>query len=215
MAEPQGRGKAGWRAFAEDERQISDAQQPLNPKVTTLTGAAAVASLLLAVAVVVVGFLQTPTYEASAEVRVGFYNRGAQQTFLADNGAGLQALIQAITYAIHSRPVADEVVGRTGLQMPSPKFLSNLTVSSAGLNTIRITYEDTDPLQSADVANTTAEVSGERISQTNIAGSKLTATVVQRASVPESPVRPNPIRNGISLRWQRDSLSVWLGAPSY
>ena len=60
---------------------------------------AAVASLLVAVAVGVASFLQTPKYEASAQVRVD-QKQGPQQTNLAVSGEmiltdpkGLQALI--------------------------------------------------------------------------------------------------------------------------
>ena len=48
-----------------------------------------------------------------------------------------------------------------------------------------------------DVVNAIADVSSERISQASTGANNLTATVWERATVPSTPVRPDPVRNGL------------------
>ena len=67
----------------------------------------------------------------------------------------------------------------------------------AAPNFIRLTYEGTDPYKVKKIVDTVGEVSSERISETSAAGSNLTATVWEKAIVPESPVSPHPLRNGL------------------
>jgi uncharacterized protein involved in exopolysaccharide biosynthesis len=91
--------------------------------VSMKTALAAV--VLVALAVTSASLLQTPTYEASAQVWVD-QKPGDQQTYVSGSGEmiktlppggeGLQAIIQVLLIAIDSRPVAEEAVERLGLQ---------------------------------------------------------------------------------------------------
>src|SRR5215212_1327256 len=90
---------------------------------TAMVMRATMASLLVAVAVGVASLLQTPKYEASAQLWVD-WQQGDQQNNLAGNLAGgpriridipedrvrLQELTLMLTYAIDSRPVAEEAI---------------------------------------------------------------------------------------------------------
>jgi capsular polysaccharide biosynthesis protein len=165
---------------------------------------AAVASLLVAVAVGVASFLQTPKYEASAQVRVD-QKQGPQQTNLAVSGEmiltdpkGLQALIGGMVNTTDSRPLAEETLRRLGLRMERAELLDNLTVEQVeNTSLIVLSYKGTDPVQAKQIANTVGKVSSELISERSVAGSKLRATVYEDAIVPTTPVSPKPLRGGL------------------
>ena len=165
---------------------------------------AAVASLLVAVAVGVASLLQTPKYEASAQVRVD-QKQGPQQTNLAVSGEmiltdpkGLQALIGGMVNTTDSRPLAEETLRRLGLRMERAELLDNLTVEQVeNTSFIVLSYKGTDPVQAKQIANTAGEVSSELLSERSVAGSKLRATVYEDAIVPTTPVSPTPLRNGL------------------
>ena len=134
----------------------------------------AVASLLVAVAVSAASFLQTPEYEASAQVRVD-QGQGDQQRYVTESGeeiqtlypkgARLQAIILTLAPFIDSQPVAQEAIQRLGLRMEAAELLDNLTAEQVeNTNFIRISYKGTDPVQAKQIANTAGEVSSELIS---------------------------------------------------
>ena len=64
------------------------------------------------------------------------------------------------------------------------------------------------------IVNTVSEVSSERISPISAGppGSKFTATVWEKAVVPESPASPHPLRNGLLTLVVGLALSVGLMA---
>src|SRR5215207_1259896 len=163
-----------------------------------------VAVVLVAVGVAGASLLQTPTYEASALVLVdegspaqGTGNGKIQLIPNAPTPKTLRALTQTMIHAIDSRPVAQEAIQRLGLEMSAAELLDNLTIAQdAAPNFIRLTYEGTDPYKVKKIVDTVSEVSSELISERTV-GSKITATVWEKAAVPESPVSPHPLRNGL------------------
>jgi capsular polysaccharide biosynthesis protein len=167
--------------------------------------------VLAALGVTSAGLQQTPTYEASAQVWVD-QKQGDQQIgslanqagsgemikTLPPKGAGLQAIIQPLVYAIDSQPVAEEALGRLGLQMGAAELLDNLTVEQIeDTSLIVLTYEGTAPERAQRIVNTVGQVSSELISETSAANGQLTATVYEKAAVPATPVSPHPLRNGL------------------
>jgi hypothetical protein len=124
---------------------------------------------------------------------------------LAGSGEEIQTVILTMIQAIDSRPVAEEVIGRLGLRMEPAELLDKLTVEQVkspieqvvGGNLIRLTYEGNDSVEATQVVNTLGEVSSELISERSAAGSNITATVYDKAVVPDSPVSPNPLRTGL------------------
>jgi capsular polysaccharide biosynthesis protein len=148
--------------------------------------------VLAAVGVTSSGLQQTPTYEASAHASV------AQKQ--GTPGQLQQTSILEMMHAIDSRPIAEEAIGRLGLQMGAAELLDNLTVEqiedTSYTSFIVLTYEDTDPYKAKRIVNTVSEVSSELISERN---SAFRATVWEKAAVPETPVSPHPLRNGLLI----------------
>src|SRR5215217_8796878 len=174
---------------------------------TAMVMRATMASLLVAVAVGVASLLQTPKYEASAQLWVD-WQQGDQQTYvtrsgeeiqtLPPGGEGLQTIILTIIDAIDSRPVAEEAIQRLNLDMTPAELLDNLTIEQVeSTSFIVLTYQGNDPVEATKIVNTVGQVSSELISERSAAGSQLTANVYEEAIVPESPVSPDPLRNGV------------------
>jgi capsular polysaccharide biosynthesis protein len=156
-----------------------------------------VAVVLVAVAVTLASSTKTPTYEASAQLWVS-QKQGDQQTNLAGTVEGLQTIILTMIHAIDSRPVAEEAIRRLGLRMEPAELLDKLTFEQVESRSfIRITYEGSDPVDATKIVNTVGEVSSEFISERSAAGSNITATVYEEAMVPETPVSPHPLSNGL------------------
>jgi capsular polysaccharide biosynthesis protein len=183
--------------------RVSEDERPL-----TLSDLARVALkrlwVILLVVCVVVGVAvgaslwQTPTYQASALVIVGQEPGAAQDSNLAGSVEGLQALTQTMIIAINTRPVAEEAIQRLGLDTSPDELLSNLTIEQVETSQfIQLSYTDNDPGRAEEVVNTVGQVSSERISNTSAAANNIKATVYERAITPESPVSPDPMRNGI------------------
>jgi succinoglycan biosynthesis transport protein ExoP len=192
---------------------------------------AVLASLLVAVAVGVASLLQTPKYEASAQVWVD-QKQGPQQTNLAVSGEEIQTerlpqiridipehrerlheLIPVMPYAIDSRPVAEETIRRLGLRMEPAELLDKPTVEQVeNTRFILLSYKGTDPVQAKQIANTAGEVSTELISERSAAGSQVRATVYEEAALPHTPVSPNPLKNGLLTLVVGLALSVGLMA---
>jgi capsular polysaccharide biosynthesis protein len=160
--------------------------------------------VLAALGVTSASLQQAPTYEAYAQVWVdegspaqGTGNGKIQLIPNAPTPETLRALTQTMIHAIDSRPVAQEAIQRLGLEMSAAELLDNLTIEQdAAPNFIRLTYEGTDPYKVKKIVDTVSEVSSELISERTV-GSKITATVWEKAAVPESPVSPHPLRNGL------------------
>jgi capsular polysaccharide biosynthesis protein len=153
-------------------------------------GRVLVVVVLASVGVTSAGLLQTPTYEASAHVLVGWEQEGPWQTL-----EYRELPAPEIMRTIGARGVAKEAIQRLGLQVAAAELLDNLTVEQVeGTQFIGLTYEDADPERAKLVVNTVGGVSSEFISERS---STFTATVWDKATLPESPVSPHPLRNGL------------------
>ena len=163
-------------------------------------GALAVAALLVALAGTVASLRQTPTYEASAHMLVAQQqgDRQIQPIPNAPTPERLKEISQAVAGAIDTRTVAEEAIQRLELQEAPEELLENLSVEQVeATQIIRLAYTDTDPQRAKEVVNTIGEVSSERISKMRAAGLNITATLYEPAAVPDTPVSPNPLSNGI------------------
>jgi capsular polysaccharide biosynthesis protein len=162
--------------------------------------------VIILVALVFVGtalgasLLQTPTYQASAKLLLGQKPSGDQQPnpSLIGSVEGLQQLTHTMVEAIDSRPVAEEVIQRRGLRMDPQNLLNNLTVEQIeDTQFLLVSYRDTDPERAKEIIDAVSDVSTERISETNTSVYDITVTVWEYATVPEAPVSPDPVRNGL------------------
>jgi capsular polysaccharide biosynthesis protein len=82
--------------------------------------------------------------------------------------------------------------------MSPAELLDNLAIEQVeSTSFIVLTYQGSDPVEAKQIANTVGDVASEFISERSAAGSKLTAILYEKATVPDSPVSPKPVRNGL------------------
>jgi capsular polysaccharide biosynthesis protein len=111
--------------------------------------------VLAAVGVSTASLTQSPTYEASAHVLVGWQQEGRLETL-----EHWEPLSQTMTSAIDSRPVAEETIQRLQLEMTPTELLDNLTIEQVETaQFIRLTYEDTDPVRAHGSSSRSAKCS--------------------------------------------------------
>ncbi len=158
----------------------------------------ALAATVCAAAAVGFSFFQTPVYEASIKILVRQEQEADGPSNLGGDVQGLQQLTQTVAEAVNTRPVADAVKRRLNLRITSEEFLENLNVEQVGSTQfIEVSYKDPDPQGAQRIANAIGEEVSEQVSQVNPIANAITATVWERAVVPDAPVSPNPVRNGL------------------
>src|SRR5215208_7009259 len=148
-------------------------------------------------AVVGLSMAQTPVYEASTKILVG-QERGV--TIDPNYALGLQQLTQTMVGAVSSRPVAKAVIRQENLRMTTEEFLEHLSVEQVpNTQWIQVSYRDVSPERAQRVANAVGDVFSKQVSEAspNANAIAITATVWERAVVPDAPVSPNPVRNGL------------------
>ncbi len=154
-------------------------------------------ALVLAGSTLGFSLIQTPTYQASIKIMVGQKITGDQS--FAGNVAGLQQFTPTMAKAVTTSPVARAVVEQ--LNLPEGRaegLLENLNAQTEpGTILIDISYKDTDAKRAQLVANTVGEVFSKKISEVSPGLNAVTATVWERATLPETPVSPKPVRNVI------------------
>jgi capsular polysaccharide biosynthesis protein len=144
--------------------------------------------------------LQTPTYEASVQILVGQKVAGGQipNPGVADV-SDLQEVAQTVAQAVPTTPIAETVVERLNLQEVSAKEVLNNTSAEPDPGTmfVNVSYKDSDPERAQLIANTISKVLSEKISEVSVGANAITATVWEPATLPETPISPDPLRNGI------------------
>jgi len=142
--------------------------------------------------------LQTPTYEASVMILVGQKTTG-DTTFGAADVADLQELALTVAKAVPTTPVAETVVERLGLQEESADVVLSKISAEADPGTmfVNVSYKDSDPERAQLIANTIGKVLSEKISEVSVGANAVTATVWEPATLPETPISPDPVRNVI------------------
>ena len=145
-----------------------------------------------------ISMLQTPTYEASVLILVGQETTG-DTTIGAADVTDLQELALTVAKAVPTTPIAETVVVRLDLQEGSAEeVIKNVSAEpDPGTMFVNISYKDSDPERAQLIANTIGKVLSERISAVSVGANAITATVWEPATLPETPVSPDPIRNGI------------------
>src|SRR5215211_5185279 len=154
-----------------------------------------VVAVVLAGAAVGFSMAQTPVYEASIKILVG-QERGITQD--PNYAYGLQQLTQTMVGGVSSRPVAKAVIRQENLQMTTEEFLSYLSAEQEpNTQWILVHYTDSSPERAQRVANAVGDVFSKQVSEVSPNANAITATVWERAVVPDAPVTPNPVRNGL------------------
>ena len=150
--------------------------------------------VLLTGATVGFSIVQAPQYEASIKIVIG---QGGKLTQDPLEEAGLRSLTDTMVVAVDTRPVAEGVIRKLDLQKSPKEMLEDTNVKRIGpTQFIEVTYTDTDPERAKLVANTIGSVFSKEIAGVSPGPDAITASVWEPAVVPESPVDPDPIRNG-------------------
>src|SRR5215208_3577210 len=154
-----------------------------------------VVAAVLAGAAVGFSMAQTPVYEASTKILVG-QERGV--TIDPNYAYGLQQLTQTTVGGVSSRPVAKAVIRQENLRMTTEEFLSHLSAEQEPeTQWIQVHYTDSSPERAQRLANAVSDVFSKQVSEVNSGATAITVTVWERAVVPDAPVAPNPVRNGL------------------
>jgi capsular polysaccharide biosynthesis protein len=142
--------------------------------------------------------LQTPTYQASVLILVGQETTG-DTNFGAADVTDLQELALTVAKAVPTTPIAETVVERLDLQEESAgEVIRNVSAEpDPGTMFVNVSYKDSDPERAQLIANTIGKVLSEKISEVSVGANAITATVWEPATLPETPVSPDPIRNVI------------------
>lgn len=162
---------------------------------------AAITVLLCVAAAMGVTIQQTKIYEARTRLFVGQQSISRQDLQFA---AGLTqtslALVKSYSEAIKSLPIAQEVVTKLGLRDDPQDVLRHMASAPIGeTQIIRLTYSDPDPGKAAAITNALAEsfiTAIQRIDRQSSGEPAVQVSVLEPATVPDSPVSPKPVRNG-------------------
>ncbi len=139
---------------------------------------------------------QTPLYEASIKILVG-----QDQGLLTDpaQSESLQSLAFTLSEAVATEPVGELVVKRLDLGWPPDAIVAGTSAEVIpDTQFIEVTYTDTDPRRAQRIVNAIGDAFSEQISEVSPKVSGVSATVWERAEVPQSPVSPDPGRNGLT-----------------
>lgn len=165
--------------------------------------------IVFTAAAIGLSLVQQPVYEASIRVLVG-QERGIPEN--PTDVSGLQDLTKTIAEAAESRPLAEQAIQQTGLQISPETFLDERLSASQIEETqfVEISYQGTNPQKTQEVANTFGDQFSERVSEVNSNNNPITVTVWEPAAVPSQPISPNPLRNGLIAAMLGTMLGVGL-----
>lgn len=144
--------------------------------------------------------LETPSYTASAKILIE--QKGNASGSPADV-VGLQNLTATMAELIDSRPVAQGVVKKLNLSMGPYSILSNLSAQQVNsTQLIEVSYTGSNPGKVQQITNAVGTVFSQQVSDGKLGGNAANASVQEKATLPTSPVNPNPkldIPLGIAL----------------
>jgi len=144
------------------------------------------------------GLIQTPVYEGSIVILIGQEEPTDNAGQLQGEIAGLQQITQTMVEGVASRPIANAVIERLGLQTTPGEVQKNLRAEQIGATQfIKVDYIDASPEEAQRIANTVGEVFSEQVSEVSPSASSIRAEVWQWAEVPDKPVSPKPRRDGL------------------
>jgi capsular polysaccharide biosynthesis protein len=167
--------------------------------------------VLVALAVTMASLSMIPEYEASNKVLIGMED--SARLTLELQRQDLQEMTLTLAEATRSRPVAEDTIERLELSTTPGVFLERLRVEPIeNTQFIEVSYTDQDPRRAQVVANTVVDVLAQRVSAMHPRSSNdhIRATLWERARIPEEPVSPNPLRNGLLVLVSGLLLSVSL-----
>jgi capsular polysaccharide biosynthesis protein len=154
--------------------------------------------LLVLVMIITVGggvgftLMETPLYDAKAKLLVGQRQEPGVPINLQQNVEGLQGLTKTLTEAVGTLPIAETVAQQESLGVTPEDVLMRIKAQQvAETQFIELAYTDPDPEKARLLANATADVVSERISEVSPDVNNTIVTVWEPAAVPVKPVSPN------------------------
>jgi capsular polysaccharide biosynthesis protein len=139
--------------------------------------------------------MQTPLYQASIQILVG-----QNQGLMADPSQAINLQNAAITFseAVATRPVGERVVNSLNLEA-SPDDIAAGTSAEVVNSTqfIEVTYTDDDPRDAQRIANAIGDAFSAQVSEVSPKVNGVSATVWESADLPQAPISPKPLRNGL------------------
>jgi capsular polysaccharide biosynthesis protein len=146
-------------------------------------------------ALVLYSLQQTPVYQTSAMILVG-QDRGIVGD--PSQTVNLQQLTLTMSEAVATRPVTQPVVEELGLRGSPESLIANTRVEVIPeTQFIEVSYTDTDSQRAQRVVNAIADQFIAQVSEVSPNVGAVSAIVWERATVPTSPISPNPMRNGL------------------
>lgn len=150
-------------------------------------------------AAVAINLLTTPLYEAKTRLFVST-SSGASVDEIYTGNLFSQARVISYTELIKGETLAQRTIDKLDLDMTARELQENITASSkVDTVLIDVTVTNESPVRARDIADALSDefVAMVRELETPEDGARPDARVVveQRASVPETPVAPNTIRN--------------------
>jgi len=148
----------------------------------------------------VVGFdlQRTPTYEASIKILIGQERQEPEPGSLGGDVMGLRDITQTMVKAVDTLPVAEAVVRQLDLRESPEELLSSLSSEQIELTQfVEVSYQGSSPEEAQKIVNAVGDVFVEKVSEVNPTGNRIIATVWEEAAMPDSPVSPKPVRDGL------------------
>jgi capsular polysaccharide biosynthesis protein len=154
--------------------------------VVVLTGSALAFSLY-----------QTPTYEASIKILVGQKSRA--KTNLNSSIQGLHGFTLTVARAVPTTPIAQGVVERLNLPDGSAgTVVKNTSVEQdPGTMFINVSYKDSDPKRAQEIANAIGQTISQKIPEVTLGANRILVKLWEPATLPSTPVSPDPVRNSL------------------
>ncbi len=158
----------------------------------------ALVGLVLSGSVVAYSLTRTPMYEASIKILVGQEQRTDVPANLGSDVMGLQQLTQTVADLVDTRPVAETVIQDLDLRITPEKFIENMEVEQvAETQVVEVTYRNPDPQKAQAITDAIGKAFSDQVSEVSTSANAITATVWEEAAAAETPVSPNPLRDGI------------------
>jgi capsular polysaccharide biosynthesis protein len=161
--------------------------------------AATVAVVFVTVTVFMASLAETPQYESSAKILIGqegWETQGPSEPVRDIHRLGVSTM--TLAEAVDSRPIAEDTIERLGLSTTPKEFLQRLDAEPIeNTQFIEVSYTDPNPARAHMVANTLGEVLSQRSSEVSPSTGAITAHVWEAAQIPDKPMSPKPLRNGL------------------
>jgi capsular polysaccharide biosynthesis protein len=141
---------------------------------------------------------QTPMYEASVTLLVGYEAGNNTPGDLGGDIQGLQLLTQTLAQVIETRPVAEGAIQELNIKESPRDVLENMSVETLGnTQVLKISYKDASPEQARLIVNAIGDQFSSQVVGLTPTTDGVTANIWEGAVTPDTPISPKPVRNGL------------------